>query len=210
MTIKQETFQTFQLKNLLNLSFIHFLTTNARLVLALRCDRNFFATEESKTWISWMTLGWVNYQDIFILEVEFYFKWRLIPVQISEEISVKPGTHQADGLPSGNVKWFLSTALVGCHQPFSANSACQIGGGTWRQERELRLASQLSEWAHEKNLNWRKQINNRGNAQTKRCKTFLVKRKRWTDDWSVAIVNRQVRRPFCVLFEDVRSLMKSV
>ncbi len=157
-----------------------------------------------------MTLGWVNYQDIFILEVEFYFKWRLIPVQISEEISVKPGTHQADGLPSGNVKWFLSTSLVGCRQPFSANSACQIGGGTWRQERELRLASQLSEWAHENNLNWRKQTNNRGNAQTKRCKRFLVKRKRWTDDTSVAMVNRQVRRPFCVLFEDVRSLMKSV
>jgi len=26
---------------------------------------NFFLTEERKTWTSWMTWGWVNYQQVF-------------------------------------------------------------------------------------------------------------------------------------------------
>jgi len=34
---------------------------------------NFFSTEERKTWTSWMTLGWVNYQDIFILSLGFFY-----------------------------------------------------------------------------------------------------------------------------------------
>ncbi len=43
----------------------------------------YFSTEERKTWTSWVTWQWVNYQDIFILEVSFSFnkiiaphKWR--------------------------------------------------------------------------------------------------------------------------------------
>jgi len=30
---------------------------------------NFFSTEERMTWISWMTWGWVNYQQ------KFFLKW---------------------------------------------------------------------------------------------------------------------------------------
>ncbi len=35
--------------------------------------RNLFATEERKTQTDWMTWGWVNYQDIFILKVNESF-----------------------------------------------------------------------------------------------------------------------------------------
>ncbi len=36
--------------------------------------RNFFATEERKTWASWMTWGRVSFQDFFIQEVDFSIK----------------------------------------------------------------------------------------------------------------------------------------
>jgi len=29
-------------------------------------SKTFFSTKERKTWASWMTWGWVNYQEIFI------------------------------------------------------------------------------------------------------------------------------------------------
>jgi len=34
---------------------------------------NFFSTEERKTWKSWMTWGWVNYQQKFFLKVNYSF-----------------------------------------------------------------------------------------------------------------------------------------
>ncbi len=64
---------------------IYFLTTNACLAhqksplyrdlswnVFLK-NLNFFSTVERQTWTSWMTGGWVNYQDIFILEVNKSF-----------------------------------------------------------------------------------------------------------------------------------------
>ncbi len=45
--------------------------------------RNFFATEERKTWTSWMTWGWVNYQEISILEVNYNYITSAHSIQLS-------------------------------------------------------------------------------------------------------------------------------
>jgi len=34
---------------------------------------NFFSTEERNTWTSWMTRGWVNYQQKFFLKMNYSF-----------------------------------------------------------------------------------------------------------------------------------------
>ncbi len=36
--------------------------------------KNIFSTEERNTWTSWITWGWVNYQETFILEVNYSIK----------------------------------------------------------------------------------------------------------------------------------------
>jgi len=42
----------------------------------------FFSTEERKTWTSWMTWGWVNYQQKLFLKVNYTFKLRILNLSL--------------------------------------------------------------------------------------------------------------------------------
>jgi len=51
---------------------IHYMEKNPRMFSSKKL--NFFLTEERTTWISWMTWGWVNYQQKFF----FFFLSELL------------------------------------------------------------------------------------------------------------------------------------
>ncbi len=53
--------------NLLGPTEVHYIEKNPGMFSSK--NLNYFLTEERKTWTSWMTWGWVNYQEIFIQEV---------------------------------------------------------------------------------------------------------------------------------------------
>ncbi len=58
--------------NLLATREVHYMEKIPEMISAKKL--NVFTTEEKKTLTSWMTWGRVNYQEIFILEVDYSFK----------------------------------------------------------------------------------------------------------------------------------------